>query len=161
MLSIIRRKQLQAAPTFIWMSFLEDGSGMARKLENRGSRLPLWHCSAWELWEAHKICWVKQHFLSFVWQNNVYLNFWTPFSSPENFTPVRWHQTLDVGYLPNQKLPNSFMATALDTYFDGGDIHPQYKAIVAQRLSWAAANQVQKKIPFNTENKLNRLSLLV
>ena len=58
-----------------------------------------------------------------------------------NYAPVRWHQTLDVGYLPNPKLPNSFMATAIDTY-DNGDIHPRYKSVVAKRLSDAAMAQV-------------------
>jgi sialate O-acetylesterase len=30
------------------------------------------------------------------------------------FPWIRWHQTFDVGYVPNNKVPNVFMAVALD-----------------------------------------------
>ena len=30
------------------------------------------------------------------------------------FPWIRWHQTFDVGYVPNEKVPNVFMAVALD-----------------------------------------------
>jgi sialate O-acetylesterase len=30
------------------------------------------------------------------------------------FPWIRWHQTFDVGYVPNDKVPNVFMAVALD-----------------------------------------------
>ncbi len=30
------------------------------------------------------------------------------------FPWVRWHQTFDVGYVPNNVVPNVFMATAMD-----------------------------------------------
>lgn len=31
-----------------------------------------------------------------------------------SFPMIRWHQTLDVGYVPNNVVPNVFMATAMD-----------------------------------------------
>ena len=58
-----------------------------------------------------------------------------------NFAPVRWHQTLDVGYLPNEQLPDSFMATAIDT-IDHGNIHSNYKNVISKRLVIAAMGQV-------------------
>ncbi|XP_069805093.1 sialate O-acetylesterase-like [Dendropsophus ebraccatus] len=59
-------------------------------------------------------------------------------NSPEDKYPViRWHQTADYGYVPNPKMPNTFMAVAMDL----GDemspyesIHPRDKATVAYRL---------------------------
>jgi sialate O-acetylesterase len=30
------------------------------------------------------------------------------------FPWIRWHQTFDVGYVPNNLVPNVFMATAMD-----------------------------------------------
>ena len=45
------------------------------------------------------------------------------------FPIIRWHQTADVGYVPNDVMPNVFMSTPLDTYdpADGypGGIHPR------------------------------------
>jgi sialate O-acetylesterase len=35
------------------------------------------------------------------------------------FPNVRWHQTFDVGYVPNNVVPNVFMAVALDLFDDG------------------------------------------
>ncbi len=31
-----------------------------------------------------------------------------------NFTWIRWHQTFDVGYVPNNVVPKVFMAVACD-----------------------------------------------
>jgi sialate O-acetylesterase len=36
------------------------------------------------------------------------------------FPWIRWHQTFDVGYVPNNKVPNVFMAAALDLRDDVG-----------------------------------------
>ncbi|XP_077993426.1 sialate O-acetylesterase-like [Glandiceps talaboti] len=54
------------------------------------------------------------------------------------FPLIRWHQTVDYGYVPNAKMPNTFMAVAMDL----GDpespyspIHPRYKQDVGYRLS--------------------------
>ncbi|XP_012942502.1 sialate O-acetylesterase [Aplysia californica] len=54
------------------------------------------------------------------------------------FPDIRWHQTADVGYVPNPKMPNVFMAVAMDlpdfnsTY---GAIHPRDKTDVGLRLA--------------------------
>ncbi|BFZ09706.1 hypothetical protein BsWGS_12748 [Bradybaena similaris] len=54
------------------------------------------------------------------------------------FPDIRWHQTADYGYVPNPKMPNTFMAVAIDlpdfnsTY---GRIHPRYKKDVGDRLA--------------------------
>ena len=52
---------------------------------------------------------------------------------------LRWHQTADVGYVPNDVMENVFMATAVD---DDIDLHPQNKRLPANRLAWAAENLV-------------------
>jgi sialate O-acetylesterase len=36
------------------------------------------------------------------------------------FPWIRWHQTFDVGYVPNNVVPNVFMAVALDLRDDQG-----------------------------------------
>nr|XP_056716641.1 sialate O-acetylesterase [Euleptes europaea] len=57
------------------------------------------------------------------------------------FPRIRWHQTADYGYVPNKKMPNTFMAVALDLC-DGsspyGSIHPRDKQSVAYRLHLGA-----------------------
>ena len=58
---------------------------------------------------------------------------------------IRWHQTGDIGYVPNSKLPNTFMAVALDTYDEEiaigmGGLHPMNKQKPAERLAMAAMN---------------------
>lgn len=35
-------------------------------------------------------------------------------SSVGSYELVRWHQTADIGYVPNSKMPNTFMAVAMD-----------------------------------------------
>ena len=52
---------------------------------------------------------------------------------------LRWHQTADVGLVPNDILQNVFMAAAMD---DDIDLHPQNKRLPASRLAWAASNLV-------------------
>jgi len=52
-----------------------------------------------------------------------------------SFSVIRWHQTADVGYVPNEKLTNVFMATPLDTFDNVGHLHPRYKQIVGERLA--------------------------
>ncbi|CAF2873825.1 unnamed protein product [Rotaria sp. Silwood2] len=51
------------------------------------------------------------------------------------FPLIRWHQTFDVGYVPNDVVPKVFMAVALDLRDDPFDIHPRTKLDVAYRLS--------------------------
>ncbi|XP_053125723.1 sialate O-acetylesterase isoform X2 [Hemicordylus capensis] len=55
----------------------------------------------------------------------------------DSFPRIRWHQTADYGYVPNQKMPNTFMAVAMDLCDDEspyGSIHPRDKQSVAHRL---------------------------
>ncbi|XP_049339723.1 sialate O-acetylesterase isoform X1 [Astyanax mexicanus] len=50
---------------------------------------------------------------------------------------IRWHQTADYGYAPNQRMKNTFMAVALDLpdeHSPWGSIHPRDKQDVAYRL---------------------------
>jgi sialate O-acetylesterase len=53
------------------------------------------------------------------------------------FPSLRWHQTFDVGYVPNNVVPNVFMAVALDLRDDMGGVHPRNKLDVGYRLSRA------------------------
>ncbi|XP_046342779.1 sialate O-acetylesterase-like [Haliotis rufescens] len=53
------------------------------------------------------------------------------------FPALRWSQTADVGFVPNEKMPKTFMAVAIDLPdYDSpfGSIHPRYKQDVASRL---------------------------
>ena len=52
---------------------------------------------------------------------------------------VRWKQTGEYGFVPNQRLQNVFMAAAMD---DDIDLHPKNKRLPSSRLAWAALNQV-------------------
>lgn len=59
----------------------------------------------------------------------------------EEFPIIRWHQTADFGYVPNQRMPNTFMAVAMDLgdkYSPFGSIHPRDKQTVAYRLHLGA-----------------------
>ncbi|XP_046565957.1 sialate O-acetylesterase-like [Haliotis rubra] len=50
---------------------------------------------------------------------------------------LRWHQTADYGYVPNDRMKNTFMAVAMDLpdyNSPHGNIHPRDKADIAQRL---------------------------
>ena len=58
---------------------------------------------------------------------------------------IRWHQTGDYGYVPNPKMPNTFMAVGMDLGdFDSpfGAIHPRYKQDVGSRLVLGALQLV-------------------
>ena len=52
---------------------------------------------------------------------------------------VRWKQTGEYGFVPNQRLQNVFMAAAMD---DDIDLHPKNKRLPSSRLAWAALAQV-------------------
>ncbi|XP_049431493.1 sialate O-acetylesterase-like isoform X2 [Epinephelus fuscoguttatus] len=57
------------------------------------------------------------------------------------FPNVRWHQTADFGYVPNERMANTFMAVALDLPDPDsplGPIHPRDKQDVAYRLTLGA-----------------------
>ncbi|XP_059186870.1 sialate O-acetylesterase-like [Centropristis striata] len=62
-------------------------------------------------------------------------------SKYDGFPEIRWHQTADVGYVPNSLMPKTFMAVALDLPDEKspyGTIHPQDKQDVAYRLTLGA-----------------------
>ncbi|CAF1353898.1 unnamed protein product [Rotaria sp. Silwood1] len=66
----------------------------------------------------------------------VQLSTWTNVSTVVGGFPViRWHQTFDVGYVPNNVVPKVFMAVALDLRDDPNNIHPRTKHDVGYRLS--------------------------
>ncbi|XP_026143438.1 sialate O-acetylesterase isoform X2 [Carassius auratus] len=57
--------------------------------------------------------------------------------SKDGFREIRWHQTADYGYAPNERMKNTFMAVAIDVPDDKspyGSIHPEDKQDVAYRL---------------------------
>eukprot|EP00090_Calanus_glacialis_P034275 TRINITY_DN57430_c0_g1_i1.p1 TRINITY_DN57430_c0_g1~~TRINITY_DN57430_c0_g1_i1.p1 ORF type:complete len:486 (+),score=94.70 TRINITY_DN57430_c0_g1_i1:160-1458(+) len=70
---------------------------------------------------------------------------WRPNQLANGIPVIRWHQTVDQGFVPNEQMSNVFMASSLDTYdpkqegYPGG-IHSRYKQIVAERLAVAGMN---------------------
>nr|KAF6312227.1 sialic acid acetylesterase [Pipistrellus kuhlii] len=61
--------------------------------------------------------------------------------SDDGFSQIRWHQTADLGYVPNPRMPNTFMAVAVDLGDRDspfGSIHPRDKQTVAYRLHLGA-----------------------
>ncbi|XP_054568751.1 sialate O-acetylesterase isoform X4 [Eptesicus fuscus] len=61
--------------------------------------------------------------------------------SDDRFSQIRWHQTADLGYVPNLRMPNTFMAVAMDLGDRNspfGSIHPRDKQTVAYRLHLGA-----------------------
>ena len=96
-----------------------------------------------------------------------------PDSQGLGFPVIRWHQTADYGYVPNDRLKNVFMASPLDTYdnkegYPGG-IHPRYKQIVGERLAIAGiyvAYGMQEEPyrpygPLPVSVDLNRVDMLI
>ncbi|XP_021107566.1 sialate O-acetylesterase isoform X1 [Heterocephalus glaber] len=62
-------------------------------------------------------------------------------STDDGFPQIRWHQTADFGFVPNPKMPNTFMAVAMDLCDRDspfGSIHPRDKQTVAYRLHLGA-----------------------
>lgn len=62
-------------------------------------------------------------------------------STDDGFPDIRWHQTADMGFVPNSRMKNTFMAVALDLPDETspyGTIHPRDKQDVALRLTLAA-----------------------
>ena len=53
---------------------------------------------------------------------------------------IRWHQTADYGYVPNEVLEDTFMAVSLDTYDEENGIHPRNKQLPSKRLASAGLN---------------------
>ena len=66
---------------------------------------------------------------------------------------IRWHQTANIGKVPSDVLENVFMAVAIDTYdadSPTGTVHPRYKKVVAERLSFSGLNIAYGKDEFPT-----------
>ncbi|NXU38090.1 SIAE acetylesterase, partial [Drymodes brunneopygia] len=58
-------------------------------------------------------------------------------SVDDSFARLRWHQTADLGLVPNARMPSTFMAVAMDLgdeHSPYGSIHPRDKQSVAHRL---------------------------
>ncbi|NXR57542.1 SIAE acetylesterase, partial [Rhadina sibilatrix] len=58
-------------------------------------------------------------------------------SADDSFAQLRWHQTADLGLVPNARMPSTFMAVAMDLGDEQspyGSIHPRDKQNVAHRL---------------------------
>ncbi|NWY15040.1 SIAE acetylesterase, partial [Aphelocoma coerulescens] len=58
-------------------------------------------------------------------------------SADDSFARLRWHQTADLGVVPNARMPSTFMAVAMDLgdeHSPYGSIHPRDKQNVAHRL---------------------------
>ena len=54
------------------------------------------------------------------------------------FPSIRWAQTADYGYAPNDRLQNVFMAVAMDLGDPSENIHPRDKQDVGARLVLSA-----------------------
>ncbi|XP_051512439.1 sialate O-acetylesterase-like isoform X1 [Myxocyprinus asiaticus] len=89
------------------------------------------------------------------WHNN----------SQDGFREIRWHQTADYGFAPNERMKNTFMAVAIDLPDEKspwGSIHPRYKQDVAYRLVLGARavaygeKNVSFQGPFPTQGLLNQ-----
>ncbi|CAF3256528.1 unnamed protein product [Rotaria socialis] len=66
----------------------------------------------------------------------VQISTWSNTSTTVGLFPViRWHQTFDIGYVPNNVVPKVFMAVSLDLRDDPNGIHPRTKHDVGYRLS--------------------------
>ncbi|NXB18776.1 SIAE acetylesterase, partial [Rhagologus leucostigma] len=58
-------------------------------------------------------------------------------SADDSFARLRWHQTADLGVVPNARMPSTFMAVAMDLgdeHSPYGSIHPRDKQNVVHRL---------------------------
>ncbi|XP_041336442.1 sialate O-acetylesterase [Pyrgilauda ruficollis] len=58
-------------------------------------------------------------------------------SADDSFARLRWHQTANLGVVPNARMPRTFMAVAMDLgdeHSPYGSIHPRDKQNVAHRL---------------------------
>ena len=84
-------------------------------------------------------------------------------SNPDSkWSLIRWHQTADQGSVPNSNLPNTFMATAVDTHDPDspyGAIHPRDKLTVASRLAWACLKEVYSVLEYPSKGPQPSLSL--
>nr|XP_046246305.1 sialate O-acetylesterase isoform X2 [Scatophagus argus]XP_046246306.1 sialate O-acetylesterase isoform X2 [Scatophagus argus] len=74
-------------------------------------------------------------------------------STDDGFPNIRWHQTADIGFVPNPHMQKTFMAVAMDLPDETspyGTIHPRDKQDVAFRLTLGARAVAynEKDVPF-------------
>jgi len=78
-----------------------------------------------------------------------------PETLDNGYPVIRWHQTMDVGFVPHGLMPNVFMSTPLDTYDpkEGypGNIHPRNKQLASVRLAYAGLNVAYGMTDFPTK----------
>uniref|UniRef100_H2ZQA6 Sialate O-acetylesterase domain-containing protein n=1 Tax=Ciona savignyi TaxID=51511 RepID=H2ZQA6_CIOSA len=70
---------------------------------------------------------------------------------------IRWRQTANYGYVPNDKMPNTFMAVAMDltdSESPTGGIHPRDKQTVAERLLLGSMNVAYGRKDINPDGPL-------
>ncbi|XP_038123802.1 sialate O-acetylesterase [Cyprinodon tularosa] len=91
-------------------------------------------------------------------------------STDDGFPEIRWHQTADMGFVPNSRMKNTFMAVALDLpdkTSPYGTIHPRDKQDVAHRLTLGARavaygeKNVSFQGPFPKEIMLKENSIII
>ncbi|KAK3098718.1 hypothetical protein FSP39_022378 [Pinctada imbricata] len=91
---------------------------------------------------------------------------WRPNPKSRAFSDLRWSQTAEVGFVPNSKMNNTFMAVAIDLpdYTSPyGSIHPRYKHDIARRLGLSSLAVAYHQTgfdyqgPFPTSYKLDRV----
>ncbi|XP_034023873.1 sialate O-acetylesterase [Thalassophryne amazonica] len=71
-------------------------------------------------------------------------------SIDDSFPRIRWHQTADIGFVPNPKMQRTFMAVAMDLPDETSPydpIHPRDKQDVAYRLTLGA-----RAVAYNEKN---------
>jgi len=74
----------------------------------------------------------------------VQIAMWREGIMDNGFPVIRWHESADFGYVPNEKMPRVFMSVPLDTFDpkEGypGNIHPRNKQLASVRLAYAGLN---------------------
>ena len=76
-----------------------------------------------------------------------------------HFPLIRWHQTFDLGFLPNSEEENGFMAMAIDTYYNGTE-HPRNKQLTAYRLAVAGLSIAYQQPSFPSRGPFPRSFLI-
>jgi len=84
----------------------------------------------------------------------VQLSTWAYEHDGLGFPQIRLHQTADYNTVPNQRMPNTFMAVAVDTYDEENNIHPRYKQIVGERLAVAGLSVAYGLDSFPTQGPI-------
>ncbi|KAB5575111.1 hypothetical protein PHYPO_G00217050 [Pangasianodon hypophthalmus] len=71
----------------------------------------------------------------------------------DGFPEIRWHQTADYGFAPNERMKKTFMAVAVDLPDESspwGSIHPRDKQDVAYRLVLGARAKIRATLSSDT-----------